>query len=642
MTHLQQQQQQQVHGIVENDESNSDMHFEGRHPHEPHPYEPNHPKQPRPLQQQQPQYLQTQIIDSSSSVNVTHKVPYSTNNCGNDSLKIVNTTTNHYLTTSPPETNTNELLSSAVTTSSNGDDLSHYSFQSQETDRLSWTSSSAHSSSKDSQGRHPPKNAIDGHLSRSKPSMNSFSSYSSSGSRNNNNNNSSHCHSSSYTQSQQETTTHSGTTTNNNNKNAMRRSHSRSVFSDAEMTHAQSQTLTLTKYFGHDVNRFTNKSPEEPIFDSTLRNFIEPHISKARKAREEQKRLILEKLGIDGQTIDNLSIASNAFVPYPGLRIERPFLFDVETYPLHQILADTLNVSDLSLIHQHPIQDKRTLLSPLLDEKKRRAFHQCYDNFVQTFCIPLLHSLAISQKMFHEFSRNPHSEKIYYRYQAFPCLRVIRPDEFSIGPHCDMAYGHSIGNINFHIPLTPTYGTNCVYTESHPGREDWHPLKTKSVGLGYVFDGARCLHFTLENTTSVTRVSLDFRIAIYRDRGGWDADAGVDRIGRYGFASSSQGMMQHTIASHSVPRGFHYPHQSHHHGYKRSLSDPEYDDGCNVHDCLCHPKILEDNFSVFPGYYEEAFIDMGRDGVGSGLPGSVVQKKHHMLIPPDKRVGFPF
>lgn len=587
--------QSHIHGIME---ESSDLDYLARHLHEPQPYEPSHkqPTQQQKQQQQQQQQHYYQIVDSNN------KVDFSNDKSGNDSNRIVRT--NHYLTTST----TNELATSAITSSSNGDDFSHYSFQSQDTDKLSWTSSSVYS--KDTKG-HPNAN-----LSRSKPSMNSFSSYSSSGSGNISSRRSS------YPQSQE--TTHGGMT------NVMRRSNSRSVFSDAEMSHAQSQTLTLTKYFGHDVNRFTNKSPQEPLFDSTLRNFIEPHISKARKAREEQRRLILEKLGIDTQTIDNLSIASNAFVPYPGLRIERPFLFDVETYPLHQILADTLNVSDLSLIHQHPIKDKRVLLSPLLDEKKRRAFHQCYDNFVQTFCIPLLHSLAISQKMFHESFHNPHSQKICYRYQAFPCLRVIRPDEFSIGPHCDMAYGHSIGNINFHIPLTPTYGTNCVYTESHPGREDWHPLKTKSVGLGYVFDGARCLHFTLENTTPTTRVSLDFRIAIYRDRG-------VDM-------SSSEAMMHHTIMSHSVPRGFHYPHhhQQQHHSYKRSLSDPDYDDGCNLHDCLCHPKILEDNFSIFPGYYEEAFIDMGRDGVGSVLPGPVVQKKNRTLMPPDKRVGFPF
>lgn len=392
----------------------------------------------------------------------------------------------------------------------------------------------------------------------------------------------------------------------------MRKSGSRSVFSDAEMIHAQAQTLTLTKYFGHDVNRFTEGDPGAPNFDSTLRNFIEPHISKARKAREEQRHVVLDKIGIEKETIDSISIASNAFVPYPALRHERPFLFDAESYPLHTILAETLGVSDLSSLHEHSIKDKKTLLSPLLDAKKRKAFHQCYDTFVQSFCIPLIHSIAITQKMVNEFSRDQTNQKIRYRYQAFPCLRVIRPTEFSIGPHCDISYGHSMGNINFHIPLTPTFGTNCVYTESHPGKEDWHPLKTKSVGLGYIFDGARCIHFGLENMTESTRVSLDFRIAIYRDRSG-----GIPRS-----VSNAHMMMQHTVLAHR--------------NYK--IEEEE----CDVHDKLCNPKMLQDNYSIFPGYYEEAYIDVGIQSFSGFVPGPVVHKKNRGLMHPDTRVGPPF
>jgi hypothetical protein len=56
-----------------------------------------------------------------------------------------------------------------------------------------------------------------------------------------------------------------------------------------------------------------------------------------------------------------------------------------------------------------------------------------------------------------------------------------------------------------------------MFIESHPGKEDWHPLSAKSVGLGYLIDGARCLHFDLENTTGTSRVSLTFRVMIYRE-----------------------------------------------------------------------------------------------------------------------------
>mmetsp|Transcript_41513 Transcript_41513/g.58416 ORF Transcript_41513/g.58416 Transcript_41513/m.58416 type:complete len:687 (-) Transcript_41513:104-2164(-) len=329
-----------------------------------------------------------------------------------------------------------------------------------------------------------------------------------------------------------------------------------------------------TKWFGYDVRKVTDGSPEAPNFNSAdLRRIMESHIAKAQKKREESRNPL--DLRVD------LSIASAVGVPYTSLREERRFLYDEHTHPLAQVLAETLGVEDLSQLHKHEIQDKKTLLNPLLDKNTRRRFHECFDNFVTSFCIPLLHSIAITKDVFHTMSSLT-SSKIVYRYQAFPCLRVVRPNEFSIGPHCDAAYGHSIGNLNFHIPLTPVYGTNALFTESHPGREDWHPLTTKSPGLGFLFDGARCLHFTLENTTDVTRVSIDFRIAIYRE--GYEGDAGG----------------------------------------------------------LCSKHIMEDRFSrAGPGYYDEASIDLGIEQ--TYLPGSIVAKKcAHRLLDPDLRVGFPF
>ena len=57
-----------------------------------------------------------------------------------------------------------------------------------------------------------------------------------------------------------------------------------------------------------------------------------------------------------------------------------------------------------------------------------------------------------------------------------------------------------------------------MFIESHPGKEDWHPLQAKSIGLGYLVDSVRCLHFDMENTTSDSRVSLMFRVLIHREQ----------------------------------------------------------------------------------------------------------------------------
>ena len=415
---------------------------------------------------------------------------------------------------------------------------------------------------------------------------------------------------------------------------------------DVNLITTESSSLRMiepTKFFGRDIRTWTNGSAEETNFDKYLRHFIDIHIAKARRKREEKYLAVMKKIGMGDYQDDNSrsmgyyknSISSNTYIPYPSLRHERRFLYDVETYPLHIHLAQILGVSDLSMIHNHTIQDKKKLMKPLLDARKREAFHKCYDNFVTSFCIPLLHSLAMSDNLFNESSssrqNNDHQRKISYRYQAFPCIRVNRPGEFSIGPHCDMAYGHSMGNINFHIPLTPTYGTNALYTESHPGREDWHPLKTKSIGLGYSFDGARNLHFTLENTTQHTRVSIDFRIAIHR--GGEPRREDIPFMSSIG-PNNVKMMMQNSRI------------------LREAMQQQQEDERCNdVHDVLCHKKMLQDNYSSFAGYYEEAYVELGssssspsmrNNNEGGHGPGPVVCKRNTTLMHPDRRVGFPF
>jgi len=333
-----------------------------------------------------------------------------------------------------------------------------------------------------------------------------------------------------------------------------------------------------TGNFAIEIRQQTQGQADGIIFDKNLRATMEPHLRKARLEREQSRHQI------DFHVHE--SIASSVGVPYTALRSERRFLYDEHTHPIHQALADTIGVSDLSTLHEHEIQDKRLLFAPLLDKYRRHRFHECYDNFVTSFCIPLLHEIAMQKNVFYTTSPRA-STKIVYRYQAFPSVRVVRPGEVSMEPHCDAALGHSIGCLNFHIPLTPTYGTNALYTESHPGREDWHPMTSKALGLGYLFDGARCLHFGLENMTEHTRVSLGFRIAIYRD-------------------------------------------------------DQLHVENSDADDYLCPKHILEDDFSkAGRGYYEEAVIDIGAGPFS--IPGSNVAKKHgYRLLNPDERVGFPF
>jgi hypothetical protein len=164
---------------------------------------------------------------------------------------------------------------------------------------------------------------------------------------------------------------------------------------------------------------------------------------------------------------------------------------------------------DLSRLHERVHGDlgkrgarpeKRELLAPLLDAHRRKAFQDCYEKLVLEYILPHIESTIPLQ-----------SRRGVHYYQAFPCVRVVRPGEFSIGVHADCNYGFQAGNVNFYLPLTRIAGSNSLAIESAPGKEDWHFLDL-DYGQIHRFHGAVCAHFTPENTTEDTRVSFDFRV----------------------------------------------------------------------------------------------------------------------------------
>ena len=183
--------------------------------------------------------------------------------------------------------------------------------------------------------------------------------------------------------------------------------------------------------------------------------------------------------------------------------------FDCENHQLGQSFATMLGLTfdELPLLHMQYSKDKgrlkdrhekRRLLKDILDPVKRKPFQAVFLDFVLQVVAP--HVQSITQ-----------SSRIYF--QCFPCIRVVRPGEFSIGPHCDASYGFSQGNINFYVPLTKIFGTNSLILESSPGLEDWHTIELDYGSLKR-FYGSQCSHFTAENTTDQTRISLDFRVIL--------------------------------------------------------------------------------------------------------------------------------
>eukprot|EP00934_Nitzschia_sp_Nitz4_P007742 Nitzschia sp. Nitz4//scaffold226_size53432//28383//30972//NITZ4_006701-RA/size53432-augustus-gene-0.62-mRNA-1//-1//CDS//3329542751//7732//frame0 len=239
------------------------------------------------------------------------------------------------------------------------------------------------------------------------------------------------------------------------------------------------------------ASNFAAVIPYDP-FPLELRQAIEHHIAKARKRRKETLGAVRQATG---EAKYDVTMASF----HETLIREGSLHYDVHQHPLKTELLQDFQLPkdyDLSQIHLDPDQ-KEKALQTLTSQPMPSSFLQTYDTFVRTVCAPHLAALYDG------------CDEIYY--QAFPCLRMVQPHDFSIGPHADSAYGHHPCSVNYYLPLTQIGGSSSLFLESRPGAEDWHPIEGN---YGYIkhFAGATNLHWTCENLTGYTRVSLDFRL----------------------------------------------------------------------------------------------------------------------------------
>lgn len=234
---------------------------------------------------------------------------------------------------------------------------------------------------------------------------------------------------------------------------------------------------------------------------SDVRSAIESHIEKCRQARLHFQELDHKKYG---KYTKILEIADEALL---SMIEEADLTYDTARYPLADEFATMLGltIGTLESLHETYNRDrgrlkdrgeKRAFLAPIVDPISRKQFHRLFLDFILTYVGPHL--------------RTTNNCQAFY-FQSFPCIRVVRPGEFSIGPHCDSSYGFNQANVNFYVPLTRIYGTNSLALESSPGEENWHTIESGYGGIKR-FWGAQCSHFTVENHTAQTRISLDFRV----------------------------------------------------------------------------------------------------------------------------------
>lgn len=211
------------------------------------------------------------------------------------------------------------------------------------------------------------------------------------------------------------------------------------------------------QWFGSALASAVGASSEIPFdpFPLHLRQAIEPHIRKATNRRKEALHAIRHATGL--QQYDELMTEF-----WRGAGKEGSFTYDESAHDVRLAFLQGLGLQpsyDMSKIHE-TLNEKTRLLHTFTCQ--HRDFQESFDAFVTNVCAPHLATLV-------------QCDTIYY--QAFPCLRIVEPSGFSIGPHSDVAYGHHPCSINYYVPLTRIGGASALYLESRVGAEDWHPIE---------------------------------------------------------------------------------------------------------------------------------------------------------------------
>lgn len=261
------------------------------------------------------------------------------------------------------------------------------------------------------------------------------------------------------------------------------------------MTEKSTVAVSQSKWFSDQLVHVTSGSNNINFNDTDVLNIISLHLWKSDNRRKEMLEPYKDHMN---KILENLS----------NLKNETHLNFDTSKHKIREAFCKAINHSlhtPLHNIHKNCNNDqgkkgnrleKFNLVKNLLETKIRHEFQQVYEDLVMNVILPNAYNACGESEVY---------------YQAFPCIRIVRPKEFSIGIHADVNYGFNPANVNYYIPLTDLRGSSSLHVESSPGREDWHTLDYK-YGDIYRFHGAMCSHFTTENMSDRTRLSLDFRV----------------------------------------------------------------------------------------------------------------------------------
>ena len=171
--------------------------------------------------------------------------------------------------------------------------------------------------------------------------------------------------------------------------------------------------------------------------------------------------------------------------------------YNIEDYPFRKIIEEVLQTKDLERIHSMADYD---LFVKGTDQST--IWHKRYYDNLDKF-------LPLYDKFINEVIKPSFGEDIVY--QKIPTFRTQLVKNLGVFEfHRDRDYAHNEEERNFFLPFTDAYATNTIWVESEEDKADYSPMTTL-YGQVVKWNGNSLMHGNKQNTTSHTRVSVDFR-----------------------------------------------------------------------------------------------------------------------------------
>jgi len=185
------------------------------------------------------------------------------------------------------------------------------------------------------------------------------------------------------------------------------------------------------------------------------------------------------------------------------------FKYNTDLHPFRQYFESLFKTCDLEHLHLISSEDLSTNLQDIETDLHKKFYFDIKNNpqFKELYCNFLL-------SIYNQFY--PNEEDMIF--QSFPSVRFQFINNKTVPRHYDSddIGRHPLGEKNFLIPITAMLGTQRLFLESYPGKEDFQGIDMK-YGDILSFNGNTCTHYNEVNTESTIRISMDFRIILRKD-----------------------------------------------------------------------------------------------------------------------------